>query len=85
MWPTPFGPRTTLSFAVPREGRVRLSIHDVEGRLVRTLVDERRPAGEHGVSWDGRNESGRPVASGVYLSRMEAGEVAVTQRIVRLR
>lgn len=83
--PNPFRPRTTLRFAVPRPGHVRLSIFDVAGRLVRTLVNESRPAGQHSVSWEGRDEAGRSVASGVYLYRMEAGDFVATQRIVRLR
>jgi flagellar hook assembly protein FlgD len=70
---------------VPRPGHVRLSIYDVAGRLVRTLVNEPRPEGLHSVSWEGRDESGRSVASGVYLSRMEAGDFVATQRMVRSR
>ena len=83
--PNPFHPRTTLRFEVPRPGHVRLSIFDVAGRLVRTLVNESRPAGRHSVSWEGRDESGRSVPSGVYLYRMEAGNFVATQRMVRLR
>ena len=83
--PNPFHPRTTLTFAVPRPGHVRLSVYDVEGRLVRTLVNESRPAGRQSVSWEGRDDSGHSVASGVYLYRMEAGDFVATRRMVRLR
>jgi photosystem II stability/assembly factor-like uncharacterized protein len=83
--PNPFHPRTALKFDVPRPSHVRLSIHDVAGRLVRTLVNESRSAGRHSVSWEGRDESGRSVDSGVYLLRMEVGDFVTTHRIVRLR
>ena len=82
--PNPFHPRTTLGFEVPQSGHVRVSIHDVTGRLVRTLVNEPRSAGRHSVSWEGRDELDRVVAPGVYLYRIEVGNVVATQRIVRL-
>ena len=71
--PNPFNPRTTLSFLVPARTPVRLAIHDVQGRLVRVLVDEVLPAGQHAVEWDGRDGRGQELATGVYLSRLEAG------------
>ena len=83
--PNPFQPRTTLSFSVPKPGHVRLSIHDAAGRLVRTLVNESRAAGPQSVSWEGRDDSGHPVASGVYFYRMEAGGLVATERVVRAR
>jgi hypothetical protein len=71
--PNPFNPSTTLSFLVPARTPVRLAIHDVQGRLVRLLVDEVLPAGQHAVEWDGRDGRGQELATGVYLSRLEAG------------
>ena len=52
---------------------MRLAIHDVQGRLVRVLVDEVLPTGQHAVEWDGRDGRGQELATGVYLSRLEAG------------
>lgn len=71
--PNPFNPRTTIRFALPEPGLVRLSVFDVSGRLVRTLVDESMTAGSHEVAWDGRDATGRGVGAGSYLVRMEFG------------
>jgi exo-1,4-beta-D-glucosaminidase len=71
--PNPFGTRTTIGFDLERAAQVRLAIYDLGGRLVRRLVSGRYPAGAHGTAWDGRDSSGRRVASGNYLARLEAG------------
>jgi hypothetical protein len=83
--PNPFNPRTTVRFAVPRPGPVRLTVHDVRGRRLATLVQGRRAAGEHAVRWDGRDERRRPVASGTYLIRLQApgAEAASALTLVR--
>ncbi len=83
--PNPFGPRTMIRFSVPREGPVSLKVFNVGGRLVRTLVDERMPAGPHAVRWDGRDEGGRALASGVYFYRLDDGDRAQTRKSVLLR
>ncbi|MFH2052546.1 MAG: FlgD immunoglobulin-like domain containing protein [bacterium] len=83
--PNPFNPTTTLSFAVPSAGPVRLRIYDVAGRLIRTLVDDVRPAGRYQEVWDGRSAEGRPVASGIYLYRLQAGGISMCRRMVILR
>lgn len=74
--PNPLNPATVIAFSVPRDGAVRLQVFDLQGRVVRTLVDGMRPAGRHEVSWDGRDERGGQAASGTYLYRLvAAGEV----------
>ena len=73
--PNPFNPRTTLGFTLARSGQVRLAIHDVRGALVRTLLAEWREAGPHTVAWDGRDDRGRAVAGGTYLTRLTAPDV----------
>jgi hypothetical protein len=83
--PNPFNPRTTISFALPAASHVELSVYDVSGRLVATLLDENRPAGTHRVEWDGRNRAGERVASGVYLYRIQAGGFTDTKRMVLLK
>lgn len=74
--PNPFNPTTSISFMNPDEGRIRLAIYDVSGRLVRILADGELPAGRAHVSWDGRDDEGRSLASGVYFARLtgRAGE-----------
>ena len=81
-YPNPFNPKTTLSFSLERGAGVKLTIHDAAGRLVKTLITERRSSGDHQVTWDGRNDRGAVVAAGMYIVRLAAdtGEVK-TQKI----
>jgi flagellar hook assembly protein FlgD len=65
---------------------VRIDLFDVSGRLVRTLVEERRlPAGRRETAWDGRGDDGRPAASGIYFYRMRADGFRETRRVVLVR
>ena len=83
--PNPFNPRTTIRFDLPTAGPVRLAVYDVAGRLVRTLVDGDLSPGTHEAVWDGRDLSGRAMASGSYLSRLEAGGAVEAVRMGLLR
>jgi hypothetical protein len=83
--PNPFNPRTTIAFDLPAASRVRLSVFDLRGRLVRTLLDESRSAGRHDVVWEGRSDQGRRVASGVYLLRLEANGAVETRRVALVK
>jgi flagellar hook assembly protein FlgD len=70
---------------MPHPGRVRLTIVDVTGRLVRTVTEETRGAGDHQDRWDGRDERGREVPSGVYFSVLETGGESYRRRLVLVR
>lgn len=83
--PNPFSPETTIAFNMPREGPADLRIYAPNGRLVRTLTREHREAGRHTVRWDGRDDSGRRAASGVYFYVLEAPGVEEHRRMVLLR
>jgi hypothetical protein len=83
--PNPFNPRTTIKYDLPATGAVRLTVFDVAGRLVRTLVDESMPQGSHEAVWDGRDSSGREVGSGSYLARLEFGGKVETVRMGLIR
>jgi hypothetical protein len=83
--PNPFRGATNVSFAVAAPGRVTLSVHDVSGRLVRSLLDEDRSAGAHVREWDGRAQDGSPAPAGVYFLRLRSGAATVTERLVRVR
>ena len=83
--PNPFNPATTLRFSLPDAGSVRLTVHDVTGRLVATLVDDYSPPGHRAVVWDGRDDAGRAMASGVYIVRLTAGERLAARKIVLVR
>ncbi len=84
-YPNPFNPRTTIRFDLPRTTDVSLRIYDVSGRLVCTLVDEVLQAASHSVAWDGQDDSGRRVASGVYYYRLNAGENSTTQKMMLVK
>ena len=84
--PNPFSPSTTIYFDIPDGGGdVTLQIYDVSGRLVRTLIDGYKPSGAGAVSWNGRNDQGQPVASGIYFYRMTAPGFSEMKKMVLLR
>jgi hypothetical protein len=68
--PNPFNPATTIPYSIDRAAHVTLAIYDVGGRAVTRVVDERLPAGDYEARWDGRDDAGRFVASGVYFYRL---------------
>jgi hypothetical protein len=83
--PNPFNPATTIEYTVARRGRVSLRVYDVAGRLARTLVDDDKDAGVHRATWDGRNDGGGRVASGVYFYRLASGRKVITKKMVLLK
>jgi subtilisin family serine protease len=83
--PSPFRGSTRLQLAVPERADVRLDVFDVTGRRVRTLLDRSVSPGEHRLTWDGRDDAGRPVAAGIYFFRATAPGVVKTARAVLLR
>ncbi|MGD1047741.1 MAG: T9SS type A sorting domain-containing protein [Candidatus Krumholzibacteriaceae bacterium] len=83
--PNPFNPATTIRFGLARQGRATLSIYDVSGRLVRTLVDGPRSAAVYRETWDGHDARGKAVASGVYFYRLRAGTFSETKKMVLTR
>ncbi|MBX7151810.1 right-handed parallel beta-helix repeat-containing protein [bacterium] len=70
-YPNPFNPTTAIRFGLPEEGRVVLTVYNILGQKIKELVNEARSAGYHQVDWNGKNESGVQVASGVYIYRLE--------------
>lgn len=83
--PNPFNPQTTIDFSLAASGAVSIAIYDVKGALVRTLVDETMTAGDHSARWNGVDEQGRTVASGIYFVRMVAGSYSQVRKIVMLK
>jgi hypothetical protein len=84
-YPNPFNPSTTIRYTLPAAGRVQLVLYNALGRRVRTLVDAEESAGMHTSWWDGRDEQGREVASGVYVYRLQSGAEQFTQRMLLLK
>jgi hypothetical protein len=84
--PSPSSGRTTFTFLVPAPGgRVRLAVFDVAGRRVRVLCDGPAVAGRHALGWDGRDDGGRHLASGVYFARLSLGDETRNRRLVIMR
>ena len=85
-YPNPFNPTTTIEFALPKRDNVELSIYNMLGQRIRTLVAEGMSAGIHRIIWDGQNSSGEQVASGMYLYRLKVGEsFSATRKMVLLK
>ncbi len=84
-FPNPFNAQTTIEYTTPKAGDVRLDIYDILGRKVRTLVDGFNTVGPHQVLWDGLNNNGNPVATGVYFYRLVGDEFATTKRMTLVK
>ena len=83
--PNPSVTGTQIRYEVAQSARVRIKIYDALGRHVTTLVDGVKGPGVHSARWDGRNSKGKPVTSGVYFYKMEAGNFAATRKMLALR
>jgi hypothetical protein len=84
-YPNPFNPATTIRFALPNDASVALKVYDMLGREVRTLVNSNMNAGYHQVVWDGMNNLGSHVATGMYIYRIEAGSFVSTKKMMLLK
>lgn len=84
-YPNPFRHSTSVGFNLPAPSRVTLTVHDVAGRLVTTLLDEPRDGGYHELQWNGRDESGQLVRSGIYFYRLDAGQSVRVRKVVVVR
>jgi hypothetical protein len=83
--PNPFRDATAISYMLPRRARATLQLFDVQGRLVRTLVDGTAPAGLHTVTWDRRANDGQRAASGVYFYRLRTPGQETSRKLVLIR
>jgi hypothetical protein len=83
--PNPFNPLTCIEFSLGERARVTLRVYDISGKVVKTLVQETMPAGRHAATWNGGDESGRPVASGIYVCRLEASGKTAMRKMAVLR
>ena len=79
-FPNPFNSATVITFVVPKAGETTLELFDLLGQKVATLASGYREAGPHTFAWDGRNDKGRPLASGMYLYRLQSGRSKVATR-----
>ncbi len=84
-YPNPFNHSTTIGFVLPHEDLVNLSIYNIMGQKVRTLLSETKTAGTHSIIWDGRDEKGSIVSSGIYLTHLNAGLNSISRRMLLLK
>ncbi len=84
-YPNPFNPETTISYSIPKAGFVSVKIYNVIGQGVKTLVNRNQMPGNYVVRWNGRNEMGQPVASGVYFYRISFGKRQLIKKMLLLR
>ncbi len=84
-YPNPFNPVTEISFTLPVASHTRLDIYNIMGQKVVTLVDRRLSAGDHTVKWNGLDEKGEPVASGIYLYHLQADDFTASKKMVLLK
>lgn len=84
-FPNPSRGEATIAFGLARPGPVRVVLYGVDGRAVRTLADGAREAGVFRLTWDGRDDDGRPLAAGIYFVRMTSAQGTFTKRISHLR
>jgi hypothetical protein len=83
--PNPFNPVTTLQYDLPEDGLVNITIYDMIGRVVNTLVNGSQTAGYKSIQWNATNNIGQPVSAGLYLYTIEAGEFRQTKKMVLLK
>ncbi|MCE2448925.1 MAG: T9SS type A sorting domain-containing protein, partial [Candidatus Latescibacteria bacterium] len=85
-YPNPFNPATTIKYALPQAADVELTVYNVLGQPVRTLVAEHQSAGRYVVEWDATNASGHSLSSGMYFYRLQAGgEFLETKKMLLLK
>jgi len=84
-YPNPFNPTTTISYDLPEQAQVTLSVYDLLGKKIKTLVNQSQDAGNNIAVWDGTDNLGRQVSAGVYLYRIKAGEFIQTRKMLLLK
>jgi hypothetical protein len=85
LYPNPFKADTHISYLIPQNALVSLEIHNIKGQLIRRLVNEHKSSGSHQVVWDGCDQTGRVVASGLYFARLKTNGRSLTSKIVKLQ
>ncbi len=84
-FPNPFNPQTTIRYLLKKDLDISLTVYDIQGREVKQLFRGKQQAGEYSTVWDGKNEAGRLVASGVYLIDLSAGAISRVQKVTLLK
>ena len=83
--PNPFNPETTIKYELPKTSHVSLKIYNILGQEVKTLINDKKSAGIHQIKWDGTNNNGIKVNSGIYLYRLQTGDFVKTKKMILLK
>jgi hypothetical protein len=84
-YPNPFNPSTTITYTVPNDGNVKINVYNIKGQLVADLVNERKDQGSHSVIWDGKDNNGNLVSSGIYYAKLATGGKIATAKMLMLK
>lgn len=84
-WPNPFNPSTTISYSLKESGFTRIDVYNAKGQKVKTLVNESKAAGDHSIVWNGKDDSGQELGSGIYFFRMQSGKYSSTRKMLMLK
>ena len=84
-FPNPFNPVTTLRYALPEDTMVNITIYDMMGRVVKTLINDQQTNGYKSVQWNATNNIGQPVSTGIYLYTIDAGKFRQTKKMVLMK
>ncbi|MCF8266962.1 MAG: T9SS type A sorting domain-containing protein [Ignavibacteriales bacterium] len=84
-YPNPFNPSTTIAYSIPQKSDVKVNIYDVNGQLIKEIVNESLDAGKHFVTWNGTNQTNSSVASGVYIYTVQSGSRLVSRQMILVK
>ena len=84
-FPNPFNPTTRIEFSIPEESKVELSIFNIKGQKIKSLLSDQIAAGEHSIIWNGEDASGKKVSSGVYLYKLNTGKQTYANKMVLVK
>ena len=84
-YPNPFNPSTTITYELPKSSHVRLTVYNILGERIRVLLDKRQSSGRHQVLWNGHDEQGRMVSSGIYIYKIDTGDFQQAQKMILFR
>ena len=84
-YPNPFNPETTIQYTIDKPRHLTMKIYNINGELIKTLINETIPAGNHQVKWNGTNEFGEKVSSGIYFSNIKSENFTSTLKMMMLK
>ena len=84
-YPNPFNPNTVISFSIPVENHIMISVYDISGKLVNTLIDYNMGPGYHSVSWDGKDSNGLSVSSGLYVYTLSTKNISLSGKMMLMK